>query len=402
MREERTIGSFQHMKSLNRSLILNKIREDGPISRADIAKATKLTPPTVGNIVKELLDAELVIETSRGESQGGRKPTMLEINAKHFYLIGLDVSPSNIKVVLTDLNANIIYDNQIELPSRITNHELLALMEKSIQPLLHDSRIDRQKVVGIGVGMHGVVDVGRGVSLYAPNLQLGNIPIKDFLEARFDIPVKVENDARAFALGEVWFGSGNGADSVVCVNVGRGIGAGVIIKGKLFHGEHFIGGEIGHMTIDINGPRCTCGNDGCLQAMASGPAVAKRAQEWIASGHRSLLENMVCGRLESITGELVLQAAEQGDALSRRLLKETGVFLGIGLTNLIHMINPERIVIGGGVSKCGDYILTPIKKTIEERALTTAAKQTQVRISELGDHATAIGAISLCLVDLFS
>lgn len=396
------IGSFQRMKSLNRSLILNTIREDGPISRADVAKQTNLTPPTVSNIVKELLDSKIVIEKNQGVSRGGRKPTMLTINAHHFYMIGLDIGPQNIKAILTDLNAHIIEAFQTDIPSNITKEGLLSLMKDSIHHILKKEHHAQESFIGIGVGMHGMVDVNRGVSLYAPILQLRDIPIKQSLEDEFKMVVKVENDARVMALGESWFGNGNGADSIVGVNVGRGIGAGIMMDGKLFHGEHFIAGEIGHMTIDINGPKCSCGNYGCLQALAAGPVIAARAAKEAAMGRETLLTQMSGSDLASISGELVSKAAREGDALSREVLAETGRYLGVGLTNLLHTVDPDRIIIGGGVSKAGDYILDHVKKAIEQRALTASAKHTEVRLSKLGEHATAIGAVSLLLVDLFS
>ncbi|HEX7066383.1 MAG TPA: ROK family transcriptional regulator [Bacillales bacterium] len=397
-----TVGSFQLMKSLNRSLVLNTIRKEGPISRADVAKMTKLTPPTVSNIVKELLDSGIIIEKNQGVSRGGRKPTMLVINAGNFYVIGLDVGPKDIKVIITDLNANIVDEFQKDIPKKISNKGLLALIKESIHRLLETSRVDPHKMLGVGVGMHGMVDVEKGVSLFAPNLQLRDIPIKKSLEEEFKMIVKVENDARAMALGEVWFGNGSGAESAVCVNVGRGIGAGIIINGKLFHGEHFIGGEIGHMTIDIDGPKCSCGNYGCLQALAAGPVIADRAARELAMGRESLLTELVEGDLESITGEWVHKAAEKGDQLSKEILSEAGRYLGIGLTNLIHTVNPDRIVIGGGVAKSGDYILKSVKATIAQRALTNEAKRTSIHLSKLGEQATAIGAVSLLLVELFS
>lgn len=402
MPQTSNIGSFQRMKSLNRSLILNTIREEEPISRADVSKRTNLTPPTVSNIVKELLESQIVIEKNQGVSRGGRKPTMLTINARNFYMIGLDVGPTQIKAIMTDLNANIIDSLQKNIPNNITNDGLLTLMKESVHHLLGTKHAAQEKFIGIGVGMHGMVDVNRGMSLYAPILQLRNIPIKETLEDEFKMVVQVENDARVMALGETWFGNGNGADSVVCVNVGRGIGAGIMIDGKLFHGEHFIGGEIGHMTIDIDGPKCSCGNYGCLQALASGPVISSRAAKEAAMGRETLLTELCGGDLESVTGKLVTEAARQGDALSREVLAETGRYLGIGLTNLLHTVDPDRIIIGGGVSKAGDYILDNVKKTIEQRALTASAKQTDIRLSKLGDHATAIGAVSLLLVDLFS
>lgn len=402
MSNEIVTGSFQMMKSLNRSIILNTIRRKGPISRAEIAKKTKLTPPTVSNIVKELLESRIVMESNQGESKGGRKPTMLIINAKSYYIIGLDVGPRNLRVVLTDLNANLLDSSEQGIPDEITNDKLLALMKDSISTILAKAHIDQEKMIGIGIGMHGMVDVEKGVSLFAPNLHLRDIPIKEYLEREFKMVVRVENDARAMALGESWFGSGIGADSVVCVNVGRGVGAGIIINGRLYHGENFIGGEIGHMTIDIDGPKCSCGNYGCLQTMAAGPVIPERASKEIAMGRKSILNDMVDGQLENLSGALVYKAAKKGDALATEILAQTGRYLGVGLTNLIHTLNPKQIIVGGGVSKSEHFILDSVKETIQQRALTIAAKKTEVNLSELEDNATAIGAVTLLLVELFS
>jgi N-acetylglucosamine repressor len=395
-------GSFQLMKSLNRSLILNIIREKGPISRAEIAKITKLTPPTVSNLVKELLESKLVIESDLGESQGGRKPTMLVINAKEFYIIGIDVGIETLKGVIADLNANIVTKKAVPISRPITNEGFIDLMKTCIRQLLDEGNIEYDKYLGIGIGMHGVVDVNTGTSLFAPNLQLRHIPLKVELEKEFNMLVKVENDARAMALGESWFGNGNGADDIVCVNVGSGIGAGVIINGKLFHGEHFISGEVGHMTIDIDGPKCSCGNYGCLQTFASGPAIAERAKREILLGKESLIAEMVNGDLDLIDGKIVYDAALKGDALSIEILSEAGRYLGIGLTNIIHMLNPKKIIIGGGVANANGFVLESVKETIQKRCLTQSAKQTEILLSKLGADATAIGAVTLILQELFS
>ncbi len=397
-----TAGSFQLMKSLNRSLVLNTIRHNSPISRAEIAKVTKLTPPTVSSLVKELLESGIVVESTQGESKGGRKPTMLIINSSEFYIIGLDVGPNDIKVALTDLNARILESSSNPVPQNINNAELLDLMSDCISKLLNKTSINQDKIIGIGVGMHGIVDVSRGLSLFAPILQLRDIPIKEHLESKFNMLVKVENDVRAMALGELWFGAGKGATSIVAINVGRGLGAGVLHEGKLFHGEHSIAGEIGHMTIDIGGPKCSCGNYGCLQALASGPYIAERAAKEIAIGNDSLIKELVQGDLDKITGEVIFQAAQKGDSLAVKILDQTGVYLGVGITNLIHTLNPDRIIIGGGVSKAGDFIMKSLRETISQRVLTSKAKETEIQLSKLGDNATLIGATALLLTELFS
>ena len=382
-------GTFQLMKSVNKSIILNKIRTSEPISRAQIAKDTKLTPPTVSSIVKELIEQELVRESDLGESKGGRKPTMLHINNNAFYVVGVDAGPETVECILADLSGKIVERVSSKLNIPITNDQFISILKENIHKILHTSKPYHDKILGIGVAMHGVVDIETGTSLVAPNLDLRNIPIKQKLEEEFNLVVNVENDARAMALGESWFGGHGDADSMVAVNIGRGVGSGVVINGKLYHGAQDIAGEIGHMTIDINGEICECGSRGCLQTFASGVAIAERT--------RKKLEE----KSETITGEEVYKLAESGNTAYIEILEETGMIIGIGLTNLIHLINPRKIVLGGGVMKSKKFILPKIKQTIEQRVLSPAAKETEVTVTKLGEDATLLGAVSLLLVELF-
>ncbi|WP_404455598.1 ROK family transcriptional regulator [Virgibacillus necropolis] len=383
-------GTFQLMKSVNKSIILNKIRSTEPISRAQIAKETKLTPPTVSSIVKELIEQGIVIESNLGVSQGGRKPTMLHINNDAFYVIGVDAGPESIGCILADLSGKIIERTASRINTPITNDQFMAIIKENIHKIIDAPSTNKDKIMGVGVGMHGVVDVETGTSLVAPNLNLTNIPLKDELEAEFNLIVRVENDARTMALGESWFGGHDDVDSMVAVNLGHGVGAGFVYKGKLYHGAQDLAGELGHMTIDINGEVCECGNRGCLQTFATGAAIVERARKDI----KDLPDN--------ITGEEIYHRAQRGDDAYINVLHNTGVIIGVGLTNLIHLINPGRIVLGGGVTKSAKFILPAIKQTIDQRALTPEAKRTEVSVTRLGDDSTLLGAISLLLVELFA
>ncbi|MFC0523626.1 ROK family protein [Pontibacillus salicampi] len=395
-------GSFQLMKSINRSTILNIIREEGPISRAEIAKRTSLTPPTVSNLVKELITTEFVIETNQGESKGGRKPTYLEINGNRFFVIGIDVGHFHMKFVVTNLFGEVVDRITLPLDPKPDAEQILHTMEEGIHTVIQQGQATAGDYLGIGVGMHGIVDVERGISLYAPSFQTHDIAIRERLEDTFQMMVKVENDAKTMTLGEFWFGNGMEDGNVVGVNIGYGIGAGIINDGTLFQGENFIAGEIGHMTIDLTGPQCSCGNYGCLQAMAAGPAIARLAIKELKSGKTSLLTKMTDGVLDQVTGELVHEAARQGDSFSIDLLTQTGRYIGIGLTNLIHTLNPKRIIIGGGVAKAGDHILEPIRQTIQQRGLTEEARNTTIVPSLLQEDASAIGACGLILNEFFT
>ncbi len=379
-------GTFQMMKSVNKSLILNKIRTNQPISRAQIAKETKLTPPTVSNIVKELLEQEIIKESDLGVSKGGRKPTMLQINSNRFYVIGVDVGPNTIDCLITDLSGEILERSSSKLNGELTNEQFLTKLKDIIHHIIH-SISEQEKIIGIGIAMHGVVDVENGISLFAPNLKLSNIPIKEELEKEFGLVVNVENDARAMALGESWFGQYGNLLSMLVVNIGSGVGAGVIVNGKLYHGANDLAGEVGHMTIDINGEICDCGNKGCLQTFATGSAIVKKANQ---VSHEPIQ-----------SGEEVYELAKSGKQDYISILEETGRVIGIGLTNLIHIINPELIVLGGGVTKSEKFLLNPIKEEIQNRGLTKSATETKVVISTHGDDATLLGAISLVLIDLF-
>lgn len=396
-------GTFQRMKSVNKSLVLNNIRTNEPTSRAQIAKETKLTPPTVSSIVKELIEESLVKESVLGESRGGRKPTMLQIDHGAFYIVGVDAGPRTVDCILADLSGKIIArTSSDQLEPSVSHKHFLTILKKGIRTVL-ESTPRSGEVIGIGVAMHGVVDVANGVSLVAPNLNLENVPIKTELETEFDLDVKVENDARAMALGESWFGDHGEPSSMLAVNMGRGVGAGVVVDGQLYHGAMDIAGEIGHMTIDVNGDICECGNRGCLQTFATGDAIARRAVrdvEQHSEGSEDETDHPITHAPET-TGEQVYRLAAEGDAYCAEILRETGDFIGIGLTNLIHVINPALIVLAGGVSNSKEFILSPIRRAIEARGLTPDARKTSVVVSELGGEATLLGAVSLLLVELF-
>ncbi|WP_018931698.1 ROK family transcriptional regulator [Gracilibacillus lacisalsi] len=388
-------GSFQWMKSINKSIILNKIRTAGTISRAQIAKETQLTPPTVGSIVKELLEQGLIKESQLGISQGGRKPTMLVLNTNGFHIIGIDVGPSDIRFIISDLAGEIVDEVEQEIAEALTNDSFLNMLTSGVKQLI--TKQSSLQYIGIGVAMHGVVDSEQGISIFAPNLNLRHIPIKDHLEAAFEMDVKVENDAKALALGEAWFENQMANKSMIAVNVGRGIGAGLVIDGKLYSGEHGIAGEIGHMTVDLYGKKCSCGNEGCLQTVASGPAIAEKAIELLEQGNASSLSEY----RGTITAEVVHQAAIEGDRLAQDVLTEAGTYLGIALTNLIHVCNPSIIIIGGGVSNADSYILDPVIDTIKTRAISERAQTTPIYLSKLGEYGSSLGAVALILSELF-
>lgn len=390
------------MKTLNKSAILNVIRLHSPISRADIAKLTKLTPPTVTNLVGELIQSNLVVETDLGESTGGRKPILLRINSSAFYVVGVVAGSKRVKAVTTDLNGQVVHQVQNKYPANPSVEQFFQTLTCTITQIFQETDPKRDAYLGIGVGMHGLVDPNQGLSIFAPNLNLRNMALKSHLEQSFSLPVEVENDVRALAMGESWFGQGQGLADFICVHLGTGVGAGIILNNRLYRGATYTAGEIGHTTIDINGPKCSCGNYGCLESLAGGPALARRAQQSISLGKRSLIEDLVQGDPDKIDGEIIYQAAQEGDTLAIEVLADTGRYLGIGIANLINTFNPSRIILSGGVARAGQFILEPLIDTVEKRSLTTPVEAVSIVISNLGGNAMAIGASTLLLQRLFT
>jgi N-acetylglucosamine repressor len=402
MSQELQTGSFQWMKSLNKSTILNVIRLHGPISRAEIAKLTKLTPPTVTNIVGELLESKLVVESELGESSGGRKPILLRIDSSNFTVIGISVGTKRVKAITATLDGQVLLQAEESIPSEPSPEEFLDRLIRVVRRLINQTDKSASSILGIGVGLHGLVDPNRGVSIYAPHLNLRNVAVKEVLEQTFSLPVEVENDVRALALGESWFGQGKGLSNFICFYVGSGVGSSIFLDHRLYQGTSFTAGEMGHTTIDIDGPKCHCGNRGCLEVFISGPAIANRARQSIRSGAKSLLGEWVGDDLEQITGEMVHRAAEQGDELAIQVLADTGRYMGIGLANLINTLNPSRIILSGGVARAGRFVLDTLQETVQERALQTSAQAVSIVVSELGPHAMEIGAVTLFLQKMFT
>lgn len=387
------IGSFQGMKSLNRSIVLNKIRTEEPISRAHIARDTKLTPPTVSKLVNELLADRLIIESEIGESLGGRKPTMLKIDRQQFFVIGLDIGSRYIRMVVCNLIGEQLTQVERAVPTPLSNEILIQFLLQEIEQLMATHQ--GKEIVGIGIGMHGAVDPHHGISLYAPSMNLHHVPLQEELEKHLSIPVTVDNDVRALAFGEYWFGKYEHTNSMVTINLGYGVGAGMVVDGKLFHGANDLAGEIGHMTVDLSGKPCSCGNIGCWQTLISGPAITETAKQLMKTNAHPPIKN------EQLQAKALYDAACNGDSFAIEVFEKTGTYIGVGLVNLIHLLNPETIILAGGVTGAKEFLLPQINKMIQTNGLTEEARMTNVHFSQHGKIGTALGAASLVLAKIF-
>jgi len=247
-------------------------------------------------------------------------------------------------------------------------------------------------ILGVGIGSPGPLDRQRGVVIFTPNLRWKNMPLRDRIGSALELPAALDNDANCAMLGEHWVGAAKGARNAVCFTIGTGIGGGIVIGGELVHGASDAAAEIGHITIEVNGRRCGCGNDGCLEAYASGPAIARRAVEAIEAGAVSGIPALAGGDLSQITAQTVFEAVAAGDALAYELVRDTARYLGVGIANLLNILNPEVVVVCGGVTRAGDHLFTPLRREVARRAFKPAVDACRILPGALEGKAGVVGA----------
>jgi glucokinase-like ROK family protein len=393
-----------YMKQLNKIKILNLIRDRKSISRADIAKITGLSPPTVTRAVDGLINKHrLAIEVGEGQPQGGRPPILIRFNGEQNLVIGIDLGTTQIHGIISNLNAEVI--SEIRIPTKVQTgvKSVLKRLVKVINRLIEDSSVNPKQILGIGMAVAGLIDNDKKIVPYSPDFAWENVDIKGFLNKTLDIPIIFDNVTRVMALGELWYGVGSRFKDFICINVGYGIGSGIIIDGKALYGTNGMAGEFGHFTIDKDSPvRCECGNYGCVEALASGRGIAISAQQSLSNGRTSLLRDMCHNNLDSITAEMVAHAAQQGDDLANEVFLQAMEYLGIGIAGLINLFNPQGVVIGGGVAQAGDIFFNNIKHHVAKRVMYKHAQQTKILPVTMGMRSAVMGAISLILNEVLN
>lgn len=391
-RQTRT-GLFS-MKESSRSLILDIVHRHGPLSRAQLARQTQLDPSTVTRIITEMMDRGFVREVGHGLSDGGRKPILIDLVPDVVFIIGIDVEATSVAGILADLKGHIV--SRVEHVIRsVAKEDILGLVKKSIDALLIEAEKAHVHVAGVGLAMHGLVS--NGVALFPPAFGWRELPIAQLLEDTYGLPVRVENNARAMALGERRFGAGINESNFICLKIGRGIGSGIIIGGQIFRGLDQSAGEIGHTTVSVDGPLCDCGNYGCLESIASTRALVRQARRLLKEGVQSRILGLVEGEIDQVSASHVYQAAREGDALALRLLDEMGRYLGIAIANLVNILNPNMVLLGGDILEALDLLLPTIGKIATARAMKLPVQRLRIEPVKLGVDSVLIGAITLIL-----
>jgi glucokinase len=316
------------------------------------------------------------------------------------WIVGVDLGGTNIVVGLLPIEGGEVLGlrsqpTEAQRGAKFVVDRIVELIQASIGEVLGRHGGRRDDIAGVGIGSPGPLDRKTGTVINTPNLGWRNFPLRDLIANTVNLPATLDNDANCATYGEWWLGAGRDVDTLVGLTLGTGIGGGIVFGGAIYHGCSDVAGEIGHMTIDSTGRRCKCGNYGCLEAYASGPAIALRAIEGIEAGAESILTDMVGGKLDQITAATVYEAIVQGDAYADEVMKDTAKFLGAGVANMINVLNPEMVVIAGGVTRAGDHLFDPLRAEVRKRAFKSAEERCRIVPGELPGTAGVVGAAAV-------
>ena len=321
---------------------------------------------------------------------------------KKQFIIGVDLGGTKLAVGALPADGSRRIAMRTELTCADQGEEaVLERIVRAIEAVVVQTMVEtgcaRDAILGVGLGAPGPLDRTRGIVIVAPNLGWRDFPLRDRVTAATGLRATLDNDANCATLGEWWVGAAKGGRNVIGITIGTGIGGGLILNGELYHGASDVAGEIGHATIDSTGRRCKCGNYGCLEAYASGPAIAERAREALAGGEPSLLPSLAGGDLAAITAQLVYQASKQGDGVAREVVRETARLIGAGVANLLNIFNPDVVVLAGGVTQAGNDLFDPLRAEVKRRAFRPAVEACRIVPGSLGAAAGVVGAVATFL-----
>jgi len=389
------------MRAYNKSEVMEIMRKNKAVYRAELSRMTGLSIPTIMKITDEFIRNGLIEDVGKGISSGGKPPVLLELIPEARLFIGMDISGAMLKCIIMDLRGGVVY-RRVRVKGELEkNANTIDLIIDFIETTVSESGIDKKKLSGIGIGVPGLVETQEGRVITSIDYNWKNVDVRIPLQEHFKMPVYVENSSKVMAIGEKWFGNGDESDNFALVTVGRGIGAALIVNGEIHKGFYNMSGEVGHMVIDPNGPLCKCGKRGCLEALASGNAIANQARNLMDIGGKSIMLEMVNGEKEKIESDIVFNAAAVGDQLACRIVDDAIDILAIGLGNLICLFDCQLIVLTGCVVKDNEYLLERVKSQINEtRSLYYGDMPIEVKLSTMGEEAAVIGAATLPLRNL--
>jgi len=396
------VGDQESLRQINLSTVLTHLRQNAPISRAALAELTGLNRATITRLVRELIEHGFVRETGVQSLRAGRPSILLQLDPDAGCIIGAEVEVKFGSIILTDLAARVLWRQEVDFGDNDEPGVVLNSTAQLVRQALARASETNRHILGLGMSLPGLVDVSSGVLLFAPNMRWSDVPVKQWLENEFDIPIYVDNKANMAALAESYFGSARGSEYVLYINITAGVGAGIVLNQRIMTGKSGLAGEVGHMTINPDGPECNCGSYGCWETYVSALAVFRRVREAILDGEESQLAEVVRDGFERITVPLMVEAARKGDRVALDSFEETGYYLGVGLANLINTFNPQKVVLGGYVTQAYEFLLPVIQKTVEERALRWPREAADIVVATYLNDASLMGAVATVYSQILS
>jgi glucokinase len=391
------------MDGSNELDLLNRVRlAPRPLTKKDLADAAGWSLSQVNQLVAPLLERRLLVDCGLAPSCGGRPPMLLGLNPEIGNLVGIDIGGASSRAVVTDLSGNVVFAYRQETTDLVAGSTpLLVALRQLVERALAGAGVAQERLLGVGVALSGIVDHHRGVCVFCPNIPRSKqLPVVEHMSRALGVPVCVDDSLRGAVLAERHFGIAQGLDNFMLVAIGVGVGAGYLIDGRLHRGVGGLGGELGHITVRQDGPRCACGNAGCLEMYASGPGIVQRARESLERGMHSSIADSAGPECLSVGS--IARAAETGDKMAFYIIDHTGVYLGTAIAAALNLLGLEEVILTGGVARvAGSILLDATQRAIRTSVMPILAPRVRVRLSEMDDLNVARGMISMIGESLF-
>ncbi|NLJ49449.1 MAG: ROK family transcriptional regulator, partial [Candidatus Atribacteria bacterium] len=392
--EKRKSFTKTHYKATIKRLIY----ENGSLSRTEIQKKLGIRPASITQLTKELIKEKILIEKGFGNNQKGKKQRLLTLNPIGGTVIGIEFDPQSIRGLLIDLENKIIGEKNYTLPEGTKGKQIIELLKNIIHQLIHNNSLHSTPLLGIGIADPGLVDQERGISLFCSQIaDWRDVPLRQILEKEFQLPISIEGNTNCKLLAESLFGAGRDFQNQIYVDLSYGVGASLMTHGAFYYGAQGLAGELGHIQYNKSGPICSCGNHGCLEMFVSSSAVIRSIQNALEHGVISFYLDQIRKKTTQISIASFIKAANENDKFCISLVEEMGRTLGEVIANVVNLLNPEAILIGGELADLGDLILNPIKGTVRRQSLELATRNLSFKVAEIKDRPAARGAASLVL-----
>jgi len=393
------LSNIEHKKIFQKNAIIEYLYKQGPTSNPDIARYTKMSSPTITKLIQELISLEIVIDMGIGESIGGRKPNLFGINPNARYIIGVDIDCRMVKLGIFNLANEAVSEIITYFGNVKDKNQMFEELFNRLDALIEQTNLDKNAYLGIGVSIPGLINSKTGQTYM--DLRLNGKKLEELFSSRYELPVIIDSDSRVMAIGEQAFGFAKDKKDVLCLNICDGIGLGMILNGIVYRGKSGLAGEFGHINVVKSGNLCTCGKYGCLETVASGTALIEQAQQGIKKGQETLIKELVNNDIEKIHVSDIIEAVNKGDIFAIEIINKLGHFLGEALSSLVHIFNPEMIIIGGKVALAENYLINPIENSLNKYTISHIKKDTEVVTSTLQEKVKLLGSVAMVMNQVF-